>query len=418
MEIEELKSKISEATKAIDDNAKDALKKANEAFSATDELLKKYEASETEQKELQKQLDALSAKVKAMSQSGQEDAKHVSWQTALTKAWNEKKEEIDAIIKSDGKQSGPLVFELKDAVTIGVNNTIEAVGSASQYSITENTGIISTIRKRVMTYLSNVATGSMNKPYAMWIEELDEQGAPVFIGEGDPKPLASVRYEERQKIAKKIAVHGKITTEFMDDLPQLVAYVQSNLMKRADIVTENQLFTGDNIGDNLQGSVSYASAYTGGSLAGTLSPTDTTAWDAILGLITQVKEAHGIVTGIFVTSGAYAQLLAKKDLEGRYILPAGVLFNAQGQLVAWGVPLIETTASLGGNDFMGGDLSVINVRFRQGMRIQIGLDGNDFTNNKKTILLEQRLVQFVSANDTQVLVKGTFVAAIDALSTT
>ena len=418
MEIEELKSKISEATKAIDDNAKDALKKANEAFSATDELLKKYEASETEQKELQKQLDALSAKVKQMGQAGNESAKPVSWQAALAKAWNEKKEEIDAIIKSDGKQSGPLVFELKDAVTIGVDNTIEAVGSASQYSITENTGIISTIRKRVMTYLNNVATGSMTKPYAMWIEELDEQGDPIFIGEGDAKTLLSVRYEERQKIAKKIAVHGKITTEFMDDLPQLVAYVQSNLMKRVDIVTENQLFTGDNIGDNLQGSVSYASAYTGGSLAGTLTAASTTAWDAILGLITQVKESFGIVTGIFVTSGAYAQLLAKKDLEGRYILPAGVTFNAQGQLVAWGVPLIETTASLGGNDFMGGDLSVINVRFRQGMRIQIGLDGNDFTNNKKTILLEQRLVQFVSANDTQVLVKGTFDDAITALSAT
>jgi hypothetical protein len=97
-------------------------------------------------------------------------------------------------------------------------------------------------------------------------------------------------------------------------------------------------------------------------------------------------------------------------------LPPGVLFNAQGQLVAWGVRLIETNSTLGGNDFMGGDLSVINVRFRQGMRIQIGLDGNDFTNNVKTILLEQRLVQFVSANDTQVLVKGTFAAAITALS--
>jgi hypothetical protein len=45
------------------------------------------------------------------------------------------------------------------------------------------------------------------------------------------------------------------------------------------------------------------------------------------------------------------------------------------------------------------------------MRVQIGLDGNDFINNKKTILLEQRLVQFVSANDTAVLVKGTFAAA-------
>jgi hypothetical protein len=45
------------------------------------------------------------------------------------------------------------------------------------------------------------------------------------------------------------------------------------------------------------------------------------------------------------------------------------------------------------------------------MNIQIGLDGNDFTKNLKTIIVEQELVQFVSANDTQVLVKGTFAAA-------
>ena len=70
MEIEELKSKISEATKAISDNASGALKKANEAFAATDELLKKYETSENEQKELQKQLDALSTKIKEMGNKG------------------------------------------------------------------------------------------------------------------------------------------------------------------------------------------------------------------------------------------------------------------------------------------------------------------------------------------------------------
>ena len=416
MEIEELKSKIQEATKAISDNASGALKKANEAFAATDELLKKYETSENEQKELQKQLDALSTKIKEMGNKGQESHKMVSWEQALEKAWNEKKAVIDEIVKSGGFQKEALVFDLKDAVTIGLNNTIEAVGSASQYSITENTGIISTIRKRVLTYLQNVSTGSITKPYAMWIEEIDEQGAPIFIGEGDAKTAISVRFEERQAIAKKIAVHSKITTEFMDDLPQLVSFVQNNMMRRVDIATENQLFTGDNIGDNLKGSVTYATAFTGGSLAGGVD--NATAWDAILGLITQVKEANGVVNGIFVTAGAYAQLLAVKASDNQYILPAGVMFNAQGQLMAWGVRLIETNSTLGGNDFLGGDLSVINVRFRNGMRIQIGLDGNDFTNNLKTILLEQRLVQFVSANDTQVLVKGTFADAIALLETT
>ena len=418
MDIKELEGIIEKASKAVNEQASDAVKKANEAFSATDELLKKYEASEAEQKELQKQLDGLSAKLKEYGQKASNDAKPVSWQKALADEWAVKKEEIEAIVKSGGHQKGPLIFDLKEAVTIGVGNTIEAVGSVSQYSITENTGIISTIRKRVMTYLQNVSTGSMSKPYAMWIEELDEQGLPIFIGEGDPKTPVSVRYEERNAIAKKIAVSSKITTEFMDDLPQLMAFVQNNLMRRVDIATETQLFTGDNIGDNLRGLVSYATAFTGGSLAGAVEATTINNWDVILGFITQVKEANGITSGVFMTSGAYATLLADKDLEGRYILPPGVMFNAQGRLQAWGVPIIETNASLGGNDFVGGELEVINVRFRQGMRIQIGLDGNDFTNNKKTILLEQRLVQFVSANDTPVLVKGTLEGGKTALSTT
>jgi HK97 family phage major capsid protein len=307
---------------------------------------------------------------------------------------------------------------MKAAVIIGDYNTIEAVGSDSNYSLTDNTGIISPIRKRVLTYLQNVSTGTISKPFAMWIEELDEQGDPIFIDETDTKTKISVRYEERQAKAKKIAVHSKITTEFMDDLPQLVSYVQSNMMRRLDIATENQLFTGDGLGDNLTGLTEYASAYTGGSLAGTLDPLTTNVWDAILGLITQVKESNGIVNGVFVTSGAYAQLLAAKDGEGRNIYPPGVMVDAQGILRAWGVPLIETNADLDGNDFIGGDLSVVNVRFRQGMRLQIGTEGSDFIDNVKTILLEQRLVQFVSANDTPVLVQGNFIDALVALETT
>jgi HK97 family phage major capsid protein len=323
----------------------------------------------------------------------------------------EKADEIKQIIKNDGKQNGPLVFDIKAAVTIGDFNTIEAVGSASQYSLTQNTGIIAPIRKRQLTYLENVSTGAMAKPYAMWIEELDEQGVPIFIGEGDTKTALSVRYEERQAIAKKIAVHGKVTTEFMDDLPQLMSYIQNNMMKRVDIVTENQLFNGDNLGDNLKGLNSYASAFTGSTLAGKV--TDANEFDVLVAAILQVKKAFGVPTGFFVNEGFLSKMITIKSLQGEYTEPLNFLgTDSEGYTTLQGVRLIGTNALDGlGVDFIGGDLSAVNVLFRQGMRVQIGLDGNDFINNKKTILLEQRLVQFVSANDTAVLVKGTFAAA-------
>jgi hypothetical protein len=50
------------------------------------------------------------------------------------------------------------------------------------------------------------------------------------------------------------------------------------------------------------------------------------------------------------------------------------------------------------------------------MSIEMDRTGDDFTNNLYTNLAEQELVQFVSANDTQVLVKGTMAAAIAAIT--
>jgi HK97 family phage major capsid protein len=192
------------------------------------------------------------------------------------------------------------------------------------------------------------------------------------------------------------------------------------MMRRVDLATEQQLLTGDDAGDNLAGVLGYASAYTGGDMAGTV--VDAQNWDVLLGLISQARKAHGVVNGVYVKGGLLDQLLSIKGEDGHYIRPEGVTIDAQGEIRAWGVPLIRTEASLLFDgvtyDFFGGDLSVINVGFTGNMTIQIGLDGNDFTNNKKTILVEQELVQFVSANDTQVLVKGTFAAGKALLEAT
>jgi hypothetical protein len=425
METKEIMDAIELASKGLKEGVDNAKAQAAEALQkAADMIAKLGEVPsmdavkaeiEAAKKELQTQHDALSTKMNKQTAS---NGKTKSFTEAFTEAYMAKSEEIKNIIKNDGKQNGPLVFEIKSAVTIGDFNTIEAVGSESNYSLTQNTGIISPIRKRQLTYLQNVSTGAMAKPIAMWIEELDEQGTPIFIGEGDTKTALSVRYEERQMTAKKIAVHGKITTEFMDDLPQLMSYIQNNLMKRADIVTENGLFSGPGTGDDLKGLDEYATAFTGSTLAGTV--TDANEFDVLIAAILQTKKAFGVPTGFFVNEGFLAKMITTKSTVGEYTEPLAFLGrDNEGYTTLQGVRLIGTNAldSLG-IDFIGGDLSVVNVLFRQGMRVQIGLDGNDFINNKKTILLEQRLVQFVSANDAQTIIKGDFATAKALLEAT
>ncbi len=57
----------------------------------------------------------------------------------------------------------------------------------------------------------------------------------------------------------------------------------------------------------------------------------------------------------------------------------------------------------------------MNVLFREGLTVRIGETGDDFQENKKSILMEQRLVQFISANDYAQIIKGTFTAAKAAI---
>jgi len=61
---------------------------------------------------------------------------------------------------------------IKVAVTMSVDDTIGA--GPTQVTITDNTGIISPIRKRELRYLANVSVGSTIGNRALWIEELDE----------------------------------------------------------------------------------------------------------------------------------------------------------------------------------------------------------------------------------------------------
>lgn len=384
-----------EQRKAEIDKAIEEAQKNNATKSDIDALTNK-------QADLIKEIERLTLRVKRSGEPTSEGADN-TLRGALTKAFEGVKDEVEKAIA--GKQDSAI----KVAVTMQVDNTIGA--GSTQVSITQNTGIISPIRKRELTYLAQVSVGRTNGNRAMWIEELDEQGTPIMLGEGDTKTQLSVRYEEKTALVKKIAVYGKVTTEMMADLPQLISYIENNLMRRMDIVIENQLFNGNNTGDNLNGATNLATAFTGGGLAGTLPTGTANDYDVIRAIALQCEEAYGMPNAVFVHPAIVARMQLTKDLNNQYIMPA---FATANGLQVSGLRIIPTTAMTGEN-FIGGDLTVLQVLIREELGIQIGLDGNDFINNKKTMLVEKRLVQFASANDVGVLIKGAFDTAKTAL---
>jgi hypothetical protein len=413
-ELEVLKNDLLEKVKGLADKAKgDATTESDAKIEAKAvELIERIEKSADKEEfngfkdAIAKQVDALELKLKSQSELKQKES--VSIKQAILNAINEQKDAIEKIVKSEGKQTEPLF--LKAAVTMGLDTTLETGSTVN--TITQNTGIISTIRQRQEKYLANVSVGSTQGKYAMWIEETDEQGTPIFIGEGDTKTQLSVKYVEKTKPVGKIAVHGKVTTEMLADAGQLASYIQNNLLKRTAVATENQLLVGDGTGDNLTGLKTYATTFSAGALAALVD--NANEFDVLNAMALQVEVANGIPTAVFVHPSTIAKMKTLKSTSGEPLYKQYTDFT--GEMTIYGMKVISTTAVTAG-EFIGGDTSVANVLFREGLSIQIGRDGNDFTQNKKTILVEQRLVQFVSANDTPVIVKGVFSTAKAALET-
>lgn len=376
-----------------------ALKTAQDSLKTLEDFKVKVEADLTE----------LASKV-SKNNKDIEGKFHASLEDAIKAAINEQKETFDAIVKS-GQQSAPfrLNVAVKAAVTMQVDNTIGA--GSTFYSITTG-GSISPIRKRELTYQAAVSVGSIASNQVYWIEETDEQGTPIMLGEGDAKTQLSVKYTEQSMAVKKCAVYGKVTTEMMADLPQLISYIQNNLMKRLDIKIEDELLTGAGTGDELKGMDTYATAFSAGDLANAV--VDPNELDVIEAIALQVKLAYGNPTALFIHPSTMSAIKLIKDDAGRPVWKDYVTTN--GFMNVSGLNLIETTAITAG-DFLGGDTSVVNLLYRDELSLTIGLDGNDFTQNKKTMLCEKRLVQYVSGNDTACIVNGDFATAKTALGT-
>ncbi len=396
----ELKAKI-EALETSGKASELELKSYKDKFAALES--KKVDLKEIEEfKTLAVEFASMVIEVKALKEQGVEkkDESKMKIEAILLKALTENK---DAILKSM-KEGKPYDMELKYPETVTEDNTI-LDGSTFQ-SLTQNTGIVSSIRRRITRYLENVSVGNITSRFALWFEEVASDGKPYFIHEKETKVKAGFKIVEKTEPVKKVAVRGKMSMEWMQDLPQFLAYFKNKLSKQMDIETEDQLFngTGGTGSDEPLGIMANAVAFTGGSLAGEVALPNVA--DVIRALVLQVTEALGIANAVFVHPSVLAKLDVMKTTEGLYIRPSW----ANGTLVA-GIRVIETMA-LSADEFVGGDLTVMNVLFREGMTVRIGETGDDFQENKKSILLEQRLVQFISANDYAQIVKGNWSTAI------
>lgn len=240
--------------------------------------------------------------------------------------------------------------------------------------------------------------------YTFFRELLHTRGAAP-VAEGGTKPTSNVTFESVTDRVKKIAVWMPVTDEALDDVPQLLGYIRELLRYDLKLEEEAQILKGDGTGENLNGLMTQATAYS----AALTKPGDTPI-DIVRRAIYQVRKQSKLsADGVVMTELDWMNIELQKDAQNRYLFA-----NLQGLVtpVLWGRPVITSDSMDEGDADTGGEFLVANFARaatlfdRMSFLFKMGLINDMFIKNERALLVEERLGLGVRRREA--LVKGQF----------
>jgi len=248
-----------------------------------------------------------------------------------------------------------------------------------------------------------------------WVYEANQDGTIDGTDEGAAKDQIDNDFVVTSVSLVKRAAYFKVSTEMLDDVSFMAGWLRNKLVVRLFLDVDNQVLNGNGAAPNLNGVINQATAWAAGTFANTVDNANDV--DSLVVGINQIKIANqgiGNLTVQMHPSDVTALKLEKlSTTDKRYV---DRLMIVAGELSVDGTPIIENVNITAG-DFLIGDYSKATIVQKGTISVEVGLDGNDFTQNMRTILAEWRGQCFIQNNDTTAFVTGTFATTNAALET-
>lgn len=205
--------------------------------------------------------------------------------------------------------------------------------------------------------------------------------AQVAISEGSAKFENTLAFTERTVPVEKVGTFLKVTTEQLDDVPGIRGIIDNRLLEFLRLKEEDLLLTGN-------GTPPEISGYLDHSINTQARGVDTNA-DAVFKAI-QVCRVTGFAEpdAIVMHPDNFTPIVLYKSTTGEYAFSPLSLDGGVTRL--WGKLLVLSTAITSGTALVGAFRLYSHISRKMGMTIAIGLDGNDFKENKRTLLAEFR----------------------------
>lgn len=356
---QELKSQI-DSVKAIAEEYKGKMdhndKISAEAKNQADEALTKLNETKTQMSELEQKMARRQGSGTPEYKSGGEEFVESNEYKAAT----------------DGEFKGVTRLELKN--TIG---TAQVAGNIQPTHL----GLVLPNQQR-LTIRDLLAGGRMAGNSLEYVQELGFTNNADVVAEGAAKPQSDITFQDADAKAVVIAHWLKATTQMLSDAPALQSYINNRLRHGLDLKLEQQLLRGSGASGQMNGLITNSEEYV--APAGV---TNANMFDVLRYAMLQVVLADDYANGHVLNPIDWAIMETTKDENGRYLIG-----NPQSQAVPtlWGLPVVQTSAMTAGEFLTGAFGTAAQYFERWGAAVQIGLTGDDFTSNKRTILAETR----------------------------
>lgn len=379
----------------------DAMKSESVTKAELIELMSKVQDLETkgaDVAEIKKTVEEIAANVLELQTKGATADDTETLKSVL----DAKKDELSAL---KGKSSGSVNFVLK-----AVGNMALTTNTTGQIPQAEREAGITRIVRRQPYILDLVNVGTIMSNLWEWVEQKNQEGGSAMTAEGAKKSQTDFDLVLASASVKKVTAFIKVTKEMLDDVNLLRAEIDQELTELINLRIDDQVLSGVGTGDNLTGIMQNATAWAAGSFALTV-PTPNNA-DVLRVAINQAMVNQFQPNYIVLHPSDATAMDLDKGSDGHYALPPFATID--GRIIS-GVPVVMNTGQTQGT-FLVGDFTKSAVRFKEGLTINVGYENDDFTKNFVTILAEARLVHRVKSNHYGAFIKGTFSAAITALT--
>ena len=319
-------------------------------------------------------------------------------------------ENLDNLKKSkDGRHD--FSFEIKAAGDMTLSGNVSG-GTMPQPQRLEG---VNDIAERVAGTYPLCSILNTDRNAIEWVYESAQDGTIDGTAEGAAKDQIDNDFVVTSVSLVKRAAYMKASTEMLDDVTFMAGWLRNKLIIRLFLDVDNQCLNGNNVAPNLNGVINQATAFAAGTFAGTVDNANDV--DSLVVAMNQIKIANQGVNNLTIMmhpSDVTALKLEKLSAtDKRYV---DRLIQVGSTLTLDGVRIVENN-NIAAGDFLVGDFSKATIVQKSGIMVEVGLDGNDFTQNMRTILAEWRGQLFIQNNDRTCFVTGTFAITNAALET-